>query len=358
TFAILKSMVSMQVASHGAYSLELDLSSLGWFAIAMYSVFHFVIDDFARFAQHKLMHQVPFLWEFHKVHHSALNLTPLTLYRLHSFELALASLRRISTTLVTALCVLLLTDQMLSPAQILGVTALSFVFNLFGANLRHSEIPIRFGFLEKIFISPFLHQIHHSNNPEHFDKNFGVSLSLWDRAFGSYLNIETCELRFGLSDQERNHDMSLLSATLKPTKQAFYKAIEPLKAQAPSISVVAQLLIAAMVFVGCDNSSNSNNPPAIKNVNEGFVAKGVQTEGYNDLHGRLQLQADNLNEKLTSCEMMFADDMESDELLANWEDVQGTITETLKAFHKLEPLMWEIDLVNSKRNLLRGKIYS
>lgn len=85
-----------------------------------------------------------------------------------------------------------------------GVNAFGFSFNLLGGNLRHSQIPFGFGWLEHILISPKQHQIHHSANPEHYDLNFGVGLSIWDRMFGSFkLSSEVTDLiKFGLSDRQ------------------------------------------------------------------------------------------------------------------------------------------------------------
>ena len=55
-----------------------------------------------------------------------------------------------------------------------------------GSNLRHSHINIKYWkWLEYIFISPAQHQLHHSIAQEHYDKNFGAALAIWDWLFGS-----------------------------------------------------------------------------------------------------------------------------------------------------------------------------
>ena len=71
--------------------------------------------------------------------------------------------------------------------EVLGVSILTLLFNLAGANLRHSHVAISFGVFEKVFISPAQHQIHHSAAKAHLDKNFGASLAIWDKFFGSWL---------------------------------------------------------------------------------------------------------------------------------------------------------------------------
>lgn len=111
----------------------------------------------------------------------------------------MATLRNsLSLGLITALYVYLFQSQ-LTMTTILGINFFGFTFNLLGANLRHSHVPISFGPVERVFISPKQHQIHHSKQVEHFDKNLGVSLSVWDQMFGTYVSSQGVKkLRFGL----------------------------------------------------------------------------------------------------------------------------------------------------------------
>lgn len=195
----------------------------GQSVILIFTVFSFLIDDLFKFLQHFLMHKVPFLWEFHKVHHSAPTLNPMTLYRLHFIEIVIAFLRRLVSTSLTVILVLFLCSEMVSPISIMGIHAATFLFSLIGSNLRHSHLPISFGVLDYIFISPAQHQIHHSKNKRHHDKNFGVTLALWDHLTGSFLKSSGKQkLSFGLSYSERNHSYkSFSSAVIDPFKIIF-----------------------------------------------------------------------------------------------------------------------------------------
>lgn len=153
----------------------------------IYTASLFLIGDFSRFLLHYLMHKIPLLWEFHKTHHSATALTPLTLYRIHPVEVVLANVRgALALGLCGGLFVVLFPGK-ISVIEILGVNAAMFIFNLLGANLRHSHIPLHFGQLENLVVSPAMHQLHHSNHREHHDRNFGSCFSIWDRLFRSYL---------------------------------------------------------------------------------------------------------------------------------------------------------------------------
>ena len=81
-----------------------------------------------------------------------------------------------------------------------------------GANLRHSSVKLKyFNFLEYVFISPFQHQIHHSNLPEHYDRNLGAKLALWDWMFGTLvLSKSVSEIRFGLVKKDEKQLNSFL----------------------------------------------------------------------------------------------------------------------------------------------------
>jgi len=147
------------------------------------------------------MHRIPTLWAFHKVHHSAETLTPITVFRAHPIEILLFSLR---SSIVQAICIatfIFFFGDNITLTSILGANIFIFVFNILGSNLRHSHIAIPYWpAIEKIFISPAQHQIHHSVEVQHHDKNFGVTLAIWDWMFGSLHHSEPEQnLHFGLT---------------------------------------------------------------------------------------------------------------------------------------------------------------
>ena len=158
----------------------------------------FLFDDFMRFVVHWLMHRVPILWHFHRLHHTATTLTPFTVHRTHPVESFINSSRAVlSLGLVSGVFVWLF-GHGLQVWDILGVNALGFVMTLAGSNLRHSHIPLHFGVAESLLISPAQHQLHHSVDHNH--PNLGSFLSWWDRLCGSWMaGREARDLRFGLS---------------------------------------------------------------------------------------------------------------------------------------------------------------
>ncbi len=170
--------------------------------LVFYTLSLFFVGDFTRYLLHRLLHTVPFLWRFHQVHHSAEVLNPITFYRVHPFENILFGFRyALSAGLVTG-TFLYAFGASISIVEIAGANIFVFIFGVLGANLRHSHIPLRYGnFFEKVFISPYMHQLHHSTKYTH--KNFGGILAIWDILFDSYKSGKTDEtIEFGLKNKK------------------------------------------------------------------------------------------------------------------------------------------------------------
>lgn len=178
------------------------------------TVFSFVFDDFLRFFHHWLMHKVSWLWPYHSVHHSARVLTPITLYRTHPVEAAMAAVRNSISLGVSTGVFIFLFESRFTLVTFFGVNLFGQLFNFLGSNLRHSHVPLTFGIFERVFISPKQHQIHHSRALEDRDKNFGVSLSVWDAMFGSLVlsRERSRSLSFGVDGAFESRLMTIVSS--------------------------------------------------------------------------------------------------------------------------------------------------
>jgi sterol desaturase/sphingolipid hydroxylase (fatty acid hydroxylase superfamily) len=186
---------------------------------ALLSVSVFVAEDLARFLIHRAAHRVPALWELHKVHHSAEVMTPFTVQRAHPLEsVIMRAGAQLAVGLTVGLFMWLFPGQ-LRAWQIGGVYALSFLWTMLGANLRHSQVWVSYGpWLEHVFISPAQHQIHHARRPDQFDRNYGSALAIWDWLAGS-LVVTTARrprLRFGLPEGLKNHEDTVVSVLVDP----------------------------------------------------------------------------------------------------------------------------------------------
>ena len=135
---------------------------------------------------HWLSHKVPFLWEFHKVHHTAEVLTPITNFRVHPvYSWIFANILAFSAAVAGGIGNYVFGNTTYQYA-INDTNLILVIFIHTYVHLQHSHMWISFqGLLGRVFVSPAHHQVHHSGNPKHFNKNFGSCLALWDWMFGT-----------------------------------------------------------------------------------------------------------------------------------------------------------------------------
>jgi len=135
---------------------------------------------------HYLFHKIPALWEFHKVHHSAEVMTAFTELRQHPVEIiAFVNLIGLATGMAFGAMTYAFGPGV-KPFTLLNANILLMAFLMTYGHLRHSGMWIAFtGVAGKILQSPAHHQLHHSADPAHYDKNLGFALAVWDWAFGT-----------------------------------------------------------------------------------------------------------------------------------------------------------------------------
>lgn len=191
--------------------------------VVLFTLTLFLFDDFSKYLVHRWMHRFPVLWALHRVHHSATELTPVTVYRVHPLEGVLYTLRGVVVQGVTIPTFYYLFGSAVSLYTVVGVNVLVFIFHVSGSNLRHTHISISYWpWLEHLLISPAQHQLHHSVAERHFDKNFGAALAIWDWMFRSlHLSSGEGELVFGLDASEGSSASSLKTLYLQPFHDIF-----------------------------------------------------------------------------------------------------------------------------------------
>ncbi len=144
----------------------------------------YMAHEFAYWLDHFLSHKIPFLWEFHKVHHSATVLTPFANWRTHPVD---SIVYWNIQTLIVGGTIGLIQYCAGESISLTSTAIFRILFSLYLAlwgHLQHSQFWISStGLAGRIFMSPAHHQIHHSNNPIHFDRNFGAALAVWDWLF-------------------------------------------------------------------------------------------------------------------------------------------------------------------------------
>jgi len=174
------------------------------------TVFLFVAYDLAYWVDHYLSHRIPLLWEFHSVHHTAEVLSPLTNFRVHPIDSVvfyniLGVVLGVTGSVLSYL-------QLASPFAAGGTNVILLAFIFVTVHLQHSHVWIATtGPLGRVILSPAHHQIHHSDNPMHFDKNFGSCLSVWDWLFGT-LHVPQRKrerLNFGTGTRAPHHHTAI-----------------------------------------------------------------------------------------------------------------------------------------------------
>ncbi|MGH1418241.1 MAG: creatininase family protein [Hyphomicrobiaceae bacterium] len=216
-------------------------------ATVLYTIASVIALDLGVYVMHLLFHKVPFLWNFHKVHHSAEQLNPMTLFRMHPVDLFLTSLVVMFFQAVAFAGFFFLMAKAPSASMIFGVNLIVFVFYVAGYNLRHSHIWLNYPvWLSKILISPAQHQVHHSSDPKHFDRNMGLIFSFWDQMCGThYIPRERENLQYGLSRSEPNPFNSVAEIYIKPFKWA-WRDVKSWFATPHSRSIVYASLLATL----------------------------------------------------------------------------------------------------------------
>jgi sterol desaturase/sphingolipid hydroxylase (fatty acid hydroxylase superfamily) len=174
----------------------------GWWLATLQFTVLLVAREFGSYVAHRLLHRVPLLWSIHRSHHSAEVLTFLTSARAHPLEFAHMQVFIAGFGAVGGGLSLYLTGTSLQAAPVIVLVASTIFFEGF-ALAQHSHLPMSFGRLNRLFTAPVIHQLHHSAELRHRDRNFAVQLSLFDWLFGTlYLPQGREDYRLGLNDHE------------------------------------------------------------------------------------------------------------------------------------------------------------
>ncbi len=191
-------------------------SSIGW--KLAFTLAFFVAYDFGRFVAHSLLHDIPVLWEFHKVHHSAAVLTPITAFRVHPVDLLVMTWGGTMAAGLVAWGFNHFAGATVDAYFFMGMHVLLWASNLMG-NLNHTSVWINYGpALGKWLISPAHHQVHHSCEPRHLGCNRGFQLAIWDRLYGTLYVPTGPEERFeiGLDDGTTEQWQTVRHMLIKP----------------------------------------------------------------------------------------------------------------------------------------------
>jgi sterol desaturase/sphingolipid hydroxylase (fatty acid hydroxylase superfamily) len=199
-----------------------------WLIAVLQFAVIFVCRDFGTYVGHYLLHKVPVLWSVHRTHHSAEVLTFFTSARAHPLEYLHAQGFMAVFGGLGGSALMYFTGTSLEPAAVALLLGAGLFFELFGL-AHHSHVPISFGKLNCVLFAPMLHQLHHSAELRHRDKNLGGQLAIFDWLFGTlYIPQPGENYRWGLNEHElgeNNPHLKLRDFYLEPARHAWRQLV-------------------------------------------------------------------------------------------------------------------------------------
>ncbi len=187
-FFLLNLIVLIFLSNATAQALD-DVLGLAGLSVAHFQVFDvdvlpygvgllifFLLTDFVQWGTHILLHRVPFLWNFHKLHHSVTEMGFAAHLRYHWMEP------------IVYKSILYIPLAIIGGFEVQAVAIVHFSTLAIG-HLNHANLGWDYGILKYIFNNPKMHIWHHAKElPENhqYGMNFGISLSLWDYIFNTH----------------------------------------------------------------------------------------------------------------------------------------------------------------------------
>ncbi|MES9906416.1 MAG: sterol desaturase family protein [Sedimenticola sp.] len=154
-----------------------------------------IVSDFGAYWAHRWLHEIPFLWRFHAIHHSPEEIDWLVNTRAHPIDLAFPRFCGFMLMYVFGL-----TQPMANTVD--WIAALVLVVGTLWGFFIHSNLRWRFGWLEWIISTPAFHHWHHTNDgAEYVNKNYAAMFPWIDKLFGTcYLPKRQWPTRYGLDE--------------------------------------------------------------------------------------------------------------------------------------------------------------
>ena len=171
-----------------------------------------VVGEFGCYWAHRWQHEVPFLWRFHAVHHSAEQIDWLVSSRAHPLDIVFNRLCGFVPLYVFGLAEPI---RNIADPVVVAVVLVSTLWGYF----VHANLRWRFGPLEWLVATPAFHHWHHTND-EHVNRNYSTMLPWMDRLFGTYfMPNRQWPARYGIDDKLPDAIGGQLLYPLRPRKE-------------------------------------------------------------------------------------------------------------------------------------------
>lgn len=211
TFVVLRlAMIpALVLAAYWAEQNQFGLLYLSPLPAWLQGLLAFLLLDYLLYVWHWLTHQIPFLWRFHNVHHTDLDLGVSTALRFHFGEMFFSAIYRAAgVALIGATVEVVLIYEVLFEASVA---------------FHHSNWRLPFRLerrLNWIIVTPRMHGIHHSIVRRETNSNYSNIFNLWDRIHATLrLNVRQDEITVGVPGYHDGHDLSLFGLLALPFRK-------------------------------------------------------------------------------------------------------------------------------------------
>ncbi len=185
------------------------LGLLHWIVapIWMETLLALLLFDLWMYLWHRANHGVPFLWRFHRMHHSDPMVDVTTALRFHLGELTFSSILRLWVVVLLGLGFrqLLLYEMALLP-----------ITRLHHSNVALPETWDRL--LRGLIVTPNMHRVHHSDDPSETNSNYSSIFSFWDRLAKTFRLRDPLTLRYGLDEFQEKRWQTFQGMLTTPLK--------------------------------------------------------------------------------------------------------------------------------------------
>jgi len=167
--------LSPVMAALAASKNSWGLLNQAWMPFWIRLVITVLVLDFVKYATHRLLHTLPWLWRIHRVHHADPDFDVSTAFRAHPMEFIFVQGAIIGTILLLAP----------PPSAVLVASLIASAFSFF----EHANASLPLWWERRVrpwFVTPDMHRIHHSEQPLEQVKNYGEIFPWWDRLLGTY----------------------------------------------------------------------------------------------------------------------------------------------------------------------------
>ena len=170
----------------GFYAVMAGLPMAARLALAL------VVGEIGYYWGHRWMHEIPALWRFHAIHHSAEHMDWLVNTRAHPIDIVFGRMCGLVPLYLLGLAQPAATSLDVVPLMV------ALIGGLWGFFV-HANLGWRFGWLERVIATPAFHHWHHTNDgPELIDKNYAAMLPWVDSLFGTYHVPASLPARYGI----------------------------------------------------------------------------------------------------------------------------------------------------------------